>query len=485
MGDGGGHRAGLQAVALDIADADVAGVLVPLYHGDFQHVVVHVDAVGVPGVYCGDLAVHHADDAPGPLFGKVLGGEGGHMEGLVGPLHQVGLDLRGGEVPDLAVVHHQDALLVDLLNVEGTEVVDDDEVRQIAGGDAAPVVQQEVPGGVVAGHLHGGDGVGPQGDGPLDDVVDVALFQQVVGVLVVGAEHAAVGVLAAEEGHQGVQVPGGGALPDHDILAPLQLGQSILQVVALVVGVDAGGDVGVEVVALEVRGVAVDLLVVGLGRHDLFHRLLVAVDGAHKVHHLRQALDPGMVIEAVDGPVVQNGAGFVQRRGRDAGGQHEPHVHRQVFRGLEHVLDAVGAHDVGDLVGVRHHGGGAVGQDGLHKLRGADQGAFQVDVGVQKAGEDDFAGAVHFLPAMVAAHAHDEALCHGDVHVGQLIGEHIDEGGVFQHQVRRLPPGGGRDDPLLFQQLPVDLSCIAFRHSTTPSKNSAEIKNTYVRYKET
>ena len=91
-------------------------------------------------------------------------------------------------------------------------------------------------------------------------------------MLVVGAEHAPLGVLVAQQGHQGLQIPGGGALPDHDELAPLQLGDGVVQVVALMVGVDAGGDVGVEVVAHQVRGVAVDLLVVGLGRHDLFHR---------------------------------------------------------------------------------------------------------------------------------------------------------------------------------------------------------------------
>ena len=321
----------------------------------------------------------------------------------------------------------------------------------------------------MAGHLHGGDGVHPQADGPLDDVVDVAFFQQVVGVLVVGAEHAPLGVFVAQQGGQGVQIPGGGALPDHDELAPLQLGDGVVQVVALVVGVDAGGDVGVQVVAHQVRRVAVDLLVVGLGGHDLLHRLVVPGDDAHEVHHLRQALDPWMVVEGVDGPVVQHGAGLVQRRGRHAGGQHEPHVHRQVLRGLEHVLDAVGAHDVGDLVGVGDDGGGAVGQHGLHELLGGDQGALQMDVGVQEAGEDDLAGAVLLHGAGVLAHAHNQPLCHGDVGVAELVGEDVDIGGVLQHQVRRLPPGGGVDDAALFQQLPVDLASVALRHRTTPS----------------
>jgi hypothetical protein len=73
----------------------------------------------------------------------------------------------------------------------------------------------------------------------------VALFQQVAGVLVVAAEHAAVRVLLRQQGQEGLEVPGGGALPDHDELAPLQLGDGVRRVGALVVGVDPGGDVGV------------------------------------------------------------------------------------------------------------------------------------------------------------------------------------------------------------------------------------------------
>ena len=102
-----------------------------------------------------------------------------------------------------------------------------------------------------------------------------------------------------------------------------------------------------------------------------------------------------------------------------------------------------------------------------------------MDVGIQETGENDLAGAVHLRPALIASHAHD-----GNVHGGQFIGEHVDKGGVFQHQIRRLPSGGGRDDPLLFQQLSVDLSSIAFRHSTTPSINLTEIGIAYNRHNE-
>ena len=115
-------------------------------------------------------------------------------------------------------------------------------------------------------------------------------------------------------------------------------------------------------------------------------------------------------------------------------------------------------------MGIGDDRGGAVGQDGLHELPGADQRAFQVDVGVQEAGENDFSGAVLFHRAGVGAHAHDEALRHGDIRRAELVGKHIDVGGVFQHQVRRFPARRRVDDAALFQQLAVDFAGVAFRH---------------------
>lgn len=155
-----------EAVALDIAQADVVGVLMPLDDGDFQDVLLQVDVVGIARVLGHDLAGHHADDGVGALVGEVGGGQRGHMEGVVGPLDQIGVDLRGVEVPQNAVVHEL-ALLIDHLDLEVLPVVDDHKVRQIPGGDGAAVVQQEVPGGGVPGGLHRHDGVRAQGDGLL------------------------------------------------------------------------------------------------------------------------------------------------------------------------------------------------------------------------------------------------------------------------------------------------------------------------------
>ena len=460
MADTGGHRAVLQAVTLDIAQADMVGILVPLNNGDLQDIVVHVNAVGIAAVGGGDLTVDHADDGMRPVVDEIGGGQGGHVEGIVGAVHQIGVHLRDREIRDLTVLTHQHAPLVDLLDVEMLKIVDDHEVAQITGSNGAAVIQQEIPGGVVAGGLDGGDGRYAEGNGLFHDIVDVAFFQQIAGVLVIGAEHAALHIFITQQRRQRLQIAGGRTLADHDELAPLQLGDGVVQVVALMVGVHAGGHIGVQIVAHQIGGVAVDLLVMGLAGHDLGYHVRIAVDHAVGVHHLGKALHPGMVIEGVDGPVVQIGAGLVHGGGGHAGGQHETHVHRQVLRGLQHILNAVGAHDIGDLVGVGNDSGGTVGQYRAGKLTGADQRALQMDVGVHKAGQYDLTGDVHLHIAAVFAHAHDQALSHGDIRLTQLVGKHVHIGGVFQHQIRLSPARCHFDHVKLLIQLAVDLAGI-------------------------
>ena len=451
MGDGGGHRAGFQTVALEVADADVAGIFMPLYNGHFQNVLGYVHPSGVACVLGDDLPRHHADDAPQTGVGKVRGRKHRQVEGVVGALVQVFRDLGQGEVLHNAVVVDPLAPLVHRHHVEVLQILHNGEVRKISGGDGAPVIQQEVPGGVETGYLYGHDGVGTHGDSFPADVIDVTLFQQIAGVLVVGAEHAAAEIfLGLDQGHQSLQIPGGGALPDHDELTQFQFFHGVVNVRALVVGVDTGGNVGVQVGAGKTGGVAVDLLVVRLRRNDLGNGGGVGGDHAGEIHHFRKTQHPGVVEKAVDIPVVQIRAAFVQRRRRDAGGDHKLGVHRQPFRGAEHIVDAVGAHDVGDLMGVGDNGGGAVGDDCPGKLRGGNQTGFQMDVGVDEAGADDLAGHVHFVPAFVAAEAHDQTLRHGNVAGVQLPGKHVDIGGVFQNQIGFLPPGGDINDVQLF-----------------------------------
>ena len=461
--DGGRHRAGLEAVALDVADADVVRVLMALDDRDLEDVVFQVDPVGVAGVGRHDLARDHAEHGARAGLGEIVGGEVRDVEGLVGALDEMRIDLGSLKGRDLFAVEHELALLVDLKNIEVAEVVDDNEVGEEAGRDGAAVVEQEVAGSMMARALDGDDGVHTRGDGLLDDVVDVALFQQIVGVLVVRAEHTVGVILRREQRQQRVKVARRGALADHDVLAALELGERIAHVGALVVGVDAGGNVGVEVVAGKAGSVAVDLLVMRLRRNDLLEHLLVGVGNADVVHHLGKALDAVVLVEAVDGAVVKVRAALVERGGGHAARQHEAHVERQVFGRLKHILDAVGAHDVGDLVRVGDNGRGAVRKNGLGKLLRADERAFQMDVRVHKAGQHKLAAHVDLdLALVMLAHAGDQAGGHGDIAAAELVAEHIHIGRVLEHEVGLFASRRHLHHMELFVELAVDPARVAF-----------------------
>ena len=105
-----------------------------------------------------------------------------------------------------------------------------------------------------------------------------------------------------------------------------------------------------------------------------------------------------------------------------------------------------------------------MGENSLGKLRGADQRAFQMDMGIQEAGEHDLAGNIHLHLAVVLAHAYDQALGYGDVTVSKFIGEDIDIGGVLQHKISRDTARGHIDHMELFVELTVYFAGIAFFH---------------------
>ena len=167
----------------------------PLDDGDLENVVLHVDVVNVAGVLGDDLPGHQTDDGVGTAVLEIVRCQLAEVEGVMGAVDQIGVDLRRGEVTKLAVIH-QLAPLIDHFNIKILEIINDNEIGQIAGGDGAAVIEQEVARRVVAGDLDGQDRVrAVLVDGLAADVVDVPLLQKIVRVLVVRAEHAALGVL--------------------------------------------------------------------------------------------------------------------------------------------------------------------------------------------------------------------------------------------------------------------------------------------------
>ena len=199
VGDGRCDRAGLEPIALNIAQTDVPGVFMALDDGNFQNILLQVHMVRIAVVGGDNLARNHADDAALTHVFKVGLRQMADMERVMRTLVEIFLDCGGGEILELTVIIIQLALFENHFDVKIPEIVDDREIRQIAGGDGAAVVEQEVARGVVAGDLDGQNRVGTVFvDRLAADIVDVPLLQKIIRVFVVGTEHAALGVLRGE-----------------------------------------------------------------------------------------------------------------------------------------------------------------------------------------------------------------------------------------------------------------------------------------------
>ena len=141
--DGRCHRAGLEAVALDIADANVVRVLVALDDGNFQDVVLNADLFGVARIGRDDLTRHHAEHRARAGLDKVRGLKVRNVERLVRALDEVRIDLGRFKRRDGLAVEHQPAFFVDLKDVEIVEVVDHDKVREEAKKFEGMTVSEE------------------------------------------------------------------------------------------------------------------------------------------------------------------------------------------------------------------------------------------------------------------------------------------------------------------------------------------------------
>ena len=155
-------------------------------------ILLGIYGLGITLVFREDLSGDHADTALGAGNGKIFRLQNRQMEGVRGQFFQIIGDLRLREGEHLPLVKDQTALFVNGLDLEIGQIIHNGKVSQISGGNGAPVVQQEVPGRVQTCHLHHLNGVSAQSHCLAADVIHVSFFQQIIGMLVIGAEHTAV-----------------------------------------------------------------------------------------------------------------------------------------------------------------------------------------------------------------------------------------------------------------------------------------------------
>ena len=224
MGDGQRNGSRLDAVALEEAAGHIARLVVALRHGHLDDVQLlgpeefavfiqgnvrdrllgdHSAGLDLDGVDPAALQVHFQ-----LLLRKVLDAHAA--------LHRVdGTALHRQQV--LPLLGGQHTLNPHPVHMELGQVVQQHDVRPVAGSDGPPVVQPEALGGVEGGHAQGGGGVQALLHADAQVAVQVALLQDGSGLAVVRAEQTPPAVGRGDPLEQGAQVVTGGALAEEHV----------------------------------------------------------------------------------------------------------------------------------------------------------------------------------------------------------------------------------------------------------------------------
>ena len=297
------------------------------------------------------------------------------------------------------------------------------------------MVKPKALGRAQGGHADGGDRVHPAAHGRAQDAVDVAPFEEVLRVEVVGAPHEAGGGLCGDDRQQGRQVARSRPLADHDVHAGLQLRECFGSGGALVVAGDPGRDVGVEIGAGQPGRMTVDGFPVPPGGRDLGQHLRVPVQDPGEVHDLAQRDHSRVVEERLQvGRPEPRARGF-QVGGRHARGQGAEQIDRLAVGRVQEVADPGGSQDVGDLVRVGHHRGGSVHDHGPGELADRGHGALYMNVGVDEPWGDDATLQVDHPSCGPVGQGDDPASGYGNAAVPHLAGEHVHDARAGQQQV--------------------------------------------------
>ena len=238
--------------------------------------------------------------------------------------------------------------------------------------------------------------------------------------------------------------------------------EGLLLVGGLVVGVDAGGGVGVQRSVIGGGGVALGGLVVLL--RQLQHvggGGAAAQDGGHQ--HLGQTHGLGQLDQLVHHGGVEGGTGGLKTVLLHEGGDGVVQLHGGAGGLSQHFLHALHAGDDGDLHQVAGHGGGAVLDHHLGKLGVGEHAALNVNVGVDEAGRQVLAGSVDDLGVRATAAlgqvAHSGNAFSGDGDVGgvDLCGVDIDQLAATDDYVSGSLPLCHCDEPVIHHRLPSPL----------------------------
>ena len=311
----------------------------------------------------------------------------------------------------------------------------------------------DFPGGVEGGALYGVDAVHAVFHRLANHLVHVAHIQDIVRFPVVGAEaEVVVEGVVPDPGHDIRDVLSDGTLPRVYMDAGPQLGDSLPGIPCLMAADGSSDEIGREHPPVFHAGhMALDIQAVLLRRLNDVHHPVVPFYHADKVHHLSQPDDVGQLSQTVYRGGVNDRPGVLQPwHRRHAGGNVDELAHGQVQPCVVHIVYRFLAKDVGDLVRVGDHGGGAPRNDSPGEVPGGHHTAFNVDMGVDKARNQEVIfpvyhlfGKAQLLGGVLVLHMDHKALVYKYGGGIDFTGEYIDIADVGNCQVAGNLPHSG------------------------------------------
>ena len=174
-----------------------------------------------------------------------------------------------------------------------------------------------------------------------------------------------------------------------------------------------------------------------LRHRELIIDPIVPQQHAGNIHHLGQAQHPRVLQERCQILRRKRRPGILQRRGGDAGRQHEIHIQRQLPVRPQHIKYPFQPGHIGNLVRVGDHGRRPLRHHGPRKLQRAQHRTLDMHMAVNEARRHISAAHIDLLASCIAADTGYPAGLDGDIRREEFPREAVEHLPILQDQLRR------------------------------------------------
>ena len=204
---------------------------------------------------------------------------------------------------------------------------------------------------------------------------------------------------------------------------------------------DACADIRIQPLSPQEGGMAVYYLIPVRSLPYLIQKVLHSPNHTYGVHDLSQPQYARIVIIWFYISRPQDGPRLIQPRGRHAGRHHNEYIQIQSGRCLQHIVNALAARHIANLMGIGNDCRRAMGQDSLFKLRRGYHGTFQVDMSVNEPRAYIPACHVHIFFPIIFPDSCYVSVLNGYIGHLCLLSKNIHDCPMFQDQGCLLPAG--------------------------------------------